>query len=238
MRSYAVIPPLLLDSKQRRIAFQNRNGLLQPEELEGLHSERKLINVWSSIEHELFKEKYISHPKNFGAIGQSFDRSTLSHYTIKNRNLKRKKYDYFIIIRTVRSKKKTVNKFRSHKHWWKKKLSCNSCLVLDKFSWGFKLKVDGKEGKPSSYPTALIKRCEYTSPVFATVGLANLLPPSHSPSLSFFLSLPHSLVCSLSLTLDSLSLSLTTISFPCSGTSSRGLSLSALSPFLHLTSLR
>lgn len=77
MRSYAVIPPLLLDSKQRRIAFQNRNGLLQPEELEGLHSERKLINVWSSIEHELFKEKYISHPKNFGAIGQSFDHKSV-----------------------------------------------------------------------------------------------------------------------------------------------------------------
>lgn len=77
MRSYAVIPPLLLDSKQRRIAFQNRNGLLQPEELEALHSERKLINVWSSNEHELFKEKYISHPKNFGAIGQSFEHKSV-----------------------------------------------------------------------------------------------------------------------------------------------------------------
>ena len=73
MRSYAVIPPLLLDAKQRKLAFQNRNGLLQPEELEALHSERKLINVWSATEHEMFKEKYLQHPKNFGAIASSFD---------------------------------------------------------------------------------------------------------------------------------------------------------------------
>ncbi|XP_063982207.1 nuclear receptor corepressor 2 isoform X2 [Diachasmimorpha longicaudata] len=77
MRSYAVIPPLLLDAKQRRIAFQNRNGLLQPEELEALHSERKLINVWSAVEHELFKEKYLQHPKNFGAIAQNLEHKSV-----------------------------------------------------------------------------------------------------------------------------------------------------------------
>ncbi|KAL6257165.1 hypothetical protein P5V15_012096 [Pogonomyrmex californicus] len=77
MRSYAVIPPLLLDAKQRRIAFQNRNGLLQPEELEALHSERKLINVWSSVEHELFKEKYLQHPKNYGVIAQSLEHKSV-----------------------------------------------------------------------------------------------------------------------------------------------------------------
>ncbi|XP_026830889.1 uncharacterized protein LOC105284432 isoform X2 [Ooceraea biroi] len=77
MRSYAVIPPLLLDARQRRIAFQNRNGLLQPEELEALHNERKLINVWSSVEHELFKEKYLQHPKNFGVIAQSLEHKSV-----------------------------------------------------------------------------------------------------------------------------------------------------------------
>jgi len=77
MRSYAVIPPLLLDAKQRRIGFQNRNGLLQPEELEALHSERKLINVWSSVEHELFKEKYLQHPKNYGVIAQSLEHKSV-----------------------------------------------------------------------------------------------------------------------------------------------------------------
>ncbi|XP_034945061.1 uncharacterized protein Smr isoform X3 [Chelonus insularis] len=77
MRSYAVIPPLLLDAKQRRIAFQNRNGLLQPEELEALHNERKLINVWSPPEHELFKEKYLQHPKSFGVIAQSLEHKSV-----------------------------------------------------------------------------------------------------------------------------------------------------------------
>lgn len=94
MRSYAVIPPLLLDAKQRRIAFQNRNGLLQPEELEALHNERSLINVWSPMEHELFKEKYLQHPKNFGAIAQSLEHKSVPdcvlHYylTKKTENYK------------------------------------------------------------------------------------------------------------------------------------------------------
>ncbi|XP_029663712.1 protein split ends-like isoform X2 [Formica exsecta] len=94
MRSYAVIPPLLLDAKQRRIAFQNRNGLLQPEELEALHSERKLINVWSSVEHESFKEKYLQHPKNYGVIAQSLEhkgvQDCVHHYylTKKTENYK------------------------------------------------------------------------------------------------------------------------------------------------------
>lgn len=95
MRSHAVIPPLLLDARQRRIAFRNTNGLLQPEELEAVHNERKLINVWSATEHEMFKEKYVQHPKIFGAIAQSLDHKSapdcVMHYylTKKTENYKR-----------------------------------------------------------------------------------------------------------------------------------------------------
>lgn len=34
MRSYAVIPPLMLDTRQRRIYFENENGALTDMELE------------------------------------------------------------------------------------------------------------------------------------------------------------------------------------------------------------
>lgn len=94
MRSYAVIPPLLYDAKQRRLAFQNNNGLLTPEEMEVMHNERKLFNVWSNTEHELFKEKYLQHPKNFGMIAQAFEhknaKDCVQHYylTKKTENYK------------------------------------------------------------------------------------------------------------------------------------------------------
>lgn len=34
MRSYAVIPPLMLDSRQRRLVFNNENGALIDMEME------------------------------------------------------------------------------------------------------------------------------------------------------------------------------------------------------------
>ncbi|XP_023245683.1 histone-lysine N-methyltransferase 2D isoform X2 [Copidosoma floridanum] len=108
MRSYAVIPPLLLDKKQRKIAFQNRNGLLQPEELEAVHSERKLINIWIKTEHEVFKEKYLQHPKNFGAIAQSFDHKSVSD-CVHHYYLTKKAENYKQLLRKSRRTRSTRN---------------------------------------------------------------------------------------------------------------------------------
>lgn len=108
MRSYAVIPPLLLDSKQRRKAFHNRNGLLQVEELETLHSERKLINVWSSMEHELFKEKYLQHPKNFGAIASAFDHKSVND-CVQHYYLTKKTENYKQLLRKSRRTRSSRN---------------------------------------------------------------------------------------------------------------------------------
>lgn len=108
MRSYAVIPPLLLDARQRKIAYQNRNGLLQPEELEALHSERKLINVWSTSEHELFKEKYLQHPKNFGAIAQAFERKSASD-CVHHYYLTKKAENYKQLLRKSRRTRNSRN---------------------------------------------------------------------------------------------------------------------------------
>lgn len=103
MRSYAVIPPLLLDAKQRKIAFQNRNGLLQPEELETLHSERKLMNVWNTIEHESFKEKYLQHPKNFGIIAQSLEHKSVQD-CVHHYYLTKKAENYKQLLRKSRQR--------------------------------------------------------------------------------------------------------------------------------------
>lgn len=74
MRSYAVIPPLLLDSRQRRLIFNNENGALIDMEAE--FKERQNLNVWTTGEKEVFKEKFLQHPKNFGAICLSLDRKS------------------------------------------------------------------------------------------------------------------------------------------------------------------
>uniref|UniRef100_S4R6P2 SANT domain-containing protein n=1 Tax=Petromyzon marinus TaxID=7757 RepID=S4R6P2_PETMA len=72
MRQLAVIPPMLYDTEQRRVKFINRNGLI--EDPVKLYRDRQLLNVWSDHEKELFKEKFIQHPKNFALIASYLDR--------------------------------------------------------------------------------------------------------------------------------------------------------------------
>ena len=45
MRSLAVVPPVLLDSRERRLRFENRNGLVEDPMAD--YRERSLLNVWS-----------------------------------------------------------------------------------------------------------------------------------------------------------------------------------------------
>ncbi|PNF41940.1 hypothetical protein B7P43_G14654 [Cryptotermes secundus] len=92
MRSYAVIPPILLDARQRRVTYVNNNGRI--EDFAGEYNERQLLNVWTATEHDIFKEKYLQHPKNFGVIKTYLDRKSVcdcvQHYylTKKTENYK------------------------------------------------------------------------------------------------------------------------------------------------------
>ena len=45
MRSLAVVPPVLLDMRERRLCFDNRNGLVEDPMAE--YRERPMLNVWS-----------------------------------------------------------------------------------------------------------------------------------------------------------------------------------------------
>ena len=76
MHSYAVIPPLLLPPDERKRKFENNNGLILDPLRE--YEERKFVNTWTDSEKEIFKEKFLLHPKNFGQIAQFLDRKTVS----------------------------------------------------------------------------------------------------------------------------------------------------------------
>ncbi|XP_060534175.1 uncharacterized protein LOC132706710 [Cylas formicarius] len=76
MRSYAVIPPILLDPKDRRVRYQNNNGFV--EDMEAVYKSRQYLNVWTPMEKEIFKDKYLLHPKNFGVIASYLDRKSVS----------------------------------------------------------------------------------------------------------------------------------------------------------------
>lgn len=72
MRSYAVIPPIMFDNRQRRMVFHNENG--SKVDLETELSAYKTVNIWTTGEKELFKDKYVQNAKNFGSISNSLDR--------------------------------------------------------------------------------------------------------------------------------------------------------------------
>ena len=76
MHSLAVIPPLLLPPEERKRKFINNNGLILDPLKE--YNERKFFNTWTEGEKEIFKEKFLLHPKNFGMIAQSLERKTVA----------------------------------------------------------------------------------------------------------------------------------------------------------------
>jgi nuclear receptor co-repressor 1 len=99
MHSYAVIPPLLLTEDERRRKFTNNNGLI----LNPMHeyNERKFVNVWTDQEKEIFKEKFLQYPKNFGQIAQFLDRKTVSD-CVQYYYLSKKTENYKQLLRRVK----------------------------------------------------------------------------------------------------------------------------------------
>jgi len=71
----AVVPPILLDPSQRKLCYHNTNGRI--EDYESEYKERQVLNVWTQSEKEIFREKYVQHPKNFGLIASYLDRKSV-----------------------------------------------------------------------------------------------------------------------------------------------------------------
>ncbi|KAM6163913.1 nuclear receptor corepressor 1 isoform 2-T2 [Rhynchocyon petersi] len=92
MRQLSVIPPMMFDAEQRRVKFINMNGLM--EDPMKVYKDRQFMNVWNDHEKEIFKDKFIQHPKNFGLIASYLERKSVSdcvlyyYLTKKNENYK------------------------------------------------------------------------------------------------------------------------------------------------------
>ncbi|XP_026106456.1 nuclear receptor corepressor 1 isoform X3 [Carassius auratus] len=92
MRQLSVIPPMMYDSEQRRVKFINMNGLM--DDPIKVYKSRQFMNVWTEHEKEVFKEKFVQHPKNFGLIASFLERKCVSdcvlyyYLTKKSQNYK------------------------------------------------------------------------------------------------------------------------------------------------------
>lgn len=71
MRAYAVIPPML-NQMPRSLRFVNRNGLIAEPMSD--YKERKQTTNWTAEEREVFKEKYLERPKQFGHIAEVLEK--------------------------------------------------------------------------------------------------------------------------------------------------------------------
>ncbi|XP_072443684.1 nuclear receptor corepressor 2 isoform X1 [Chiloscyllium punctatum] len=76
MRQLAVVPPMLFDADQQRVKFINMNGLM--EDPMKVYKEQQLLNHWGDHEKEIFREKFIQHPKNFGHLTTFLERKKVS----------------------------------------------------------------------------------------------------------------------------------------------------------------
>ncbi|KAL0994416.1 hypothetical protein UPYG_G00121920 [Umbra pygmaea] len=92
MRQLSVIPPMMYDLEQRRVRFINMNGLM--DDPMKVYKARQFMNVWTEHEKEIFKEKFVQHPKNFALIASYLERKCVSdcvlyyYLTKKNQNFK------------------------------------------------------------------------------------------------------------------------------------------------------
>ena len=75
MRSYAIVPPMLLDSRQRRLKVHNRNRLYEDPMAE--YKELQNVNIWTPGEKRVFRERFFQHPKNFSFIASALERKVM-----------------------------------------------------------------------------------------------------------------------------------------------------------------
>ncbi|KAK4878659.1 hypothetical protein RN001_011165 [Aquatica leii] len=138
MRSYAVIPPILLDTKERKIVYKNNNGHIVDMEVE--YKSRQFLNVWTPSEKELFKEKYLQHPKNFGVIASYLDRKSVAD-CVQYYYLSKKTENYKQLLR------KSRQRTRSSRNNTQKVNSSASTSVVDILTTGVTTRLQREQQK-------------------------------------------------------------------------------------------
>ena len=90
---------MLLPPEERKRKYITNNGLIHDPM--ALYNDRKFLNTWSESEKEIFKEKYLLTPKNFGAIASFLGRKTVSD-CVQYYYLSKKTENYKQLIRRVK----------------------------------------------------------------------------------------------------------------------------------------
>lgn len=88
IRAYAVIPPIMHDVNERNYRFRTNNCKIDDPVRE--HKELMYLNVWTPVEKEIFREKFLQAPKNFGLIASYLERKSVAdcvqyYYSSKKR---------------------------------------------------------------------------------------------------------------------------------------------------------
>ncbi|XP_042217385.1 uncharacterized protein LOC121862983 isoform X2 [Homarus americanus] len=107
MRAYAVIPPILLEERKRRHRYINQNGLI--EEPISEYKDHKNINIWTEQEREIFRDKYLQHPKNFVVIASYLERKSVSDCIQYYYSTKKKENYKMLVKRRIRRPRKPNN---------------------------------------------------------------------------------------------------------------------------------
>lgn len=108
MRAYAVIPPIIFSGKQREDRFVNHNGLI--DDMVQECNDHKNLNMWTDHEREIFREKYLQHPKNFVIIASYLEKKSVTeciqyYYSTK----KKENYKLLVKRRIRRPRNKNAN---------------------------------------------------------------------------------------------------------------------------------
>ncbi|GAB6028720.1 hypothetical protein CHUAL_004541 [Chamberlinius hualienensis] len=107
MRSYAVVPPIIVDPRHRRLAYENDHSII--EDLLAEYNEKKHINIWTQPEQDVFKEKYLQHPKNFALVASYLERKSVAD-CVQYYYLTKKDANYKQLLRKHSVRKKRFNK--------------------------------------------------------------------------------------------------------------------------------
>ncbi|XP_050409847.2 nuclear receptor corepressor 1 isoform X2 [Patella vulgata] len=103
MRSFSVIPPMMLDAQQRKMKFINNNGLMEDPMAE--YKESQALIKWTEQEKQIFKEKYLQHPKNFVHISTFLQKKSVPE-VIQFYYQSKKKENYKQLLRKQNMKKR------------------------------------------------------------------------------------------------------------------------------------
>ncbi|XP_045539213.1 nuclear receptor corepressor 1 isoform X2 [Papilio machaon] len=103
MRSLTVVPPLMREPGTPTVLTNMRCMDMETE-----HKELQLRNVWSPAERDLFREKYLQHPKNFGQIASFLPRKTVKD-CVRFYYLSKKAKNYKQLLRKPRQRRSTRN---------------------------------------------------------------------------------------------------------------------------------